>query len=92
MHYDPWSSGRGFALDPPSLEMTLQLVGDCLPRRSNRKMHVLYLGTFPIRFQVRNAWICAGSTPIRFQRRYASSCGCIRSGCRWMGTAPARAA
>ena len=29
MHYDPWSSGRGFALDPPSLEMTLQLVGDC---------------------------------------------------------------
>ena len=28
MHYDPWSSGGGCALDPPSLEMTLQLVGD----------------------------------------------------------------
>ena len=28
MQYDPWSPS-GFALDPPSLEMTLQLVGDC---------------------------------------------------------------
>jgi hypothetical protein len=26
-------------------------------------MHVLYLGTFPIRFQVRNAWICSVPTP-----------------------------
>ena len=29
MQYDPWAGGRGLALDPPSLEMTLQLVGDC---------------------------------------------------------------
>ena len=29
MYYDPWSRGGGFALDPPSLEMTLQLVGKC---------------------------------------------------------------
>ena len=28
MQYNPWSSGMGFVLDPPSLEMTLQLVGD----------------------------------------------------------------
>jgi hypothetical protein len=26
--HDPWSGGRGVALDPPSLEITLLLVGD----------------------------------------------------------------
>ena len=29
MQYDPWTGGWGFALDPPSLGITLQLVGDC---------------------------------------------------------------
>ena len=28
MQYDPWSRGPGFDLDSPSLDMTLQLVGD----------------------------------------------------------------